>query len=55
MAVTAGILAPAKHNKIKLQRVEGTMFNWKIRYAQEIFGLTLAIGTLLALASVIPA
>ena len=32
------------------------MFNWKVRnYAQEIFGLTLAIGALLALASVIPA
>lgn len=32
------------------------MFNWTGReYAQEIFGLTLAIGTLLALANLIPA
>jgi hypothetical protein len=36
--------------------MEGTMFNWKIRECvQEIFAVTLAVGTLLALASVIPA
>jgi len=32
------------------------MFSWNAReYAQEIFALTLAVGTLLALAAVIPA
>ena len=39
---------------VRLQGLEGTM--WKIReYGQEIFALTLAAGTLLALASVFPA
>jgi hypothetical protein len=36
--------------------MEETMFNWKTRECvQEIFALTFAIGTLLALAAVIPA
>jgi hypothetical protein len=36
--------------------MEGTMSSWKTRECvQEIFALTFAIGTLLALAAVIPA
>jgi hypothetical protein len=36
--------------------MEETMFNWKTRECvQEIFALTFAVGTLLALAAVIPA
>jgi len=36
--------------------MEGTMFNSKAREnARQIFALTLAVGTLLALATVIPA
>jgi len=40
----------------ELQGLEGTMFSWKTReYAQEVFAVTFAIGTFLALAAVIPA
>jgi hypothetical protein len=46
----------SKLTNMKLQGLEGTMFNLKGRqYAQEIFALTFSIGTLLVLASLIPA
>ena len=39
-----------------LQGSEGTMFTWARReYAQEIFAVALAVGTLLVLADLIPA
>lgn len=38
-----------------LQGMEGTMFSWKAQECIQIFAVTLAVGTFLALAAVIPA
>lgn len=38
-----------------LQGMEGTMLNWKAQECIQIFAVTLAVGTFLALAAVIPA
>ena len=55
-AITDEMQGAPKLTNMKLQGLEGTMFNLKGRqYAQEIFALTFSIGTLLVLASLIPA
>jgi hypothetical protein len=38
-----------------LQGLEGTMFNWKAQECVQVFAVSLAVGTFLALAAVIPA